>query len=54
MSVVALKPQGYMLKSMTREQISETIGDFFKSPFMKDRGNADPADFRYPYGHLRI
>ena len=31
MSVVALKPQGYMLKSMTREQILGTIDDFFKT-----------------------
>ncbi len=26
---MALKPQGYMLKSMTREQILETIDHFF-------------------------
>lgn len=29
LSVMALKPQGYMLKSMTREQILETIDHFF-------------------------
>ncbi|MBQ9483590.1 MAG: response regulator, partial [Ruminiclostridium sp.] len=29
MTVMALKPQGYMLKSMTKEQILETIDNFF-------------------------
>ena len=29
MSVMALKPQGYILKSMPKEQILETIGNFF-------------------------
>ena len=29
MSVMALKPQGYMLKTMTKEQILETVDNFF-------------------------
>ena len=31
MSVMALKPQGYMLKSMTKEQILQTVANFFET-----------------------
>ena len=31
MSVMALKPQGYMLKSMPKEEILKTIDNFFKT-----------------------
>ena len=31
MSVMGLKPQGYLLKSMTKEQILETIDNFFRT-----------------------
>ena len=31
MRVMALKPQGYLLKSMTKEQISGTIDKFFET-----------------------
>ena len=31
MSVMALKPQGYMLKSMPKEDIVKTVDDFFKT-----------------------
>lgn len=31
MRVMALKPQGYLLKSMTKEQILETIDKFFET-----------------------
>lgn len=36
MRVMALKPQGYMLKSMSKEQILETIDNFFKTKKWKN------------------
>ncbi len=36
MSVMGLKPQGYMLKSMTKDQILETIDNFFTTKKWKN------------------
>ena len=38
MSVMALKPQGYMLKSMPKEEILKTIDNFFKTREWKNIG----------------
>lgn len=38
MSVMALKPQGYMLKSMPKEEILKTIDNFFKTRKWKNIG----------------
>ena len=31
MNVMAFKPDGYLLKSMTREQLKKNIAEFFES-----------------------
>jgi DNA-binding NarL/FixJ family response regulator len=36
MSVMALKPQGYMLKSMPKEEILKTVDNFFETSKWKN------------------